>query len=145
MKTFFKWSFALALVMALVALLGGAALWTEIASQPDLTVTVNGERLPVEQIGAMHWAGAMVGLAIAAVVLVIVLPLALLIGLGLPLLLLTVGLALALAAVASVGALMFSPVIVIGLLIWLIVRTKKPQTRTNPESVRHAGAPSIQP
>ena len=32
MKTFFKWSFALALVMALLALLaailGGAALWT---------------------------------------------------------------------------------------------------------------------
>ena len=91
----------------------------------------------------MHWAGAMVGLAIAAVVLALVVPLALLIGLGLPLLLLTVGLAIALAAVASVGALMCSPLIVIGLLIWLIVRPNKASLRTNPEPTFTRSAPSI--
>ena len=56
-------------------------------------------------------------------------PLVLLLGLGLPLLILGGIVLVTLAALASVGAVVGSPLLVIGLVVWLIVRDKPRKAR----------------
>lgn len=140
MKTFLKISLALTLLLAIAALLAGTALWNEIGAHPDMTLSINGETLPLEHFGPLDWAGSLFGMLIAGLVIVIVVPLVLLLGLGLPLLILGLGLAVGVLALFSVGALMLSPLLIVGLLLWLLLRDKKrPAARpasTNPEPTR---------
>ena len=140
MKTTFKWLLILSMALALLAVIGGAALWQEIAAQPDVSISINGEDIDVHGVDAVSWIGAVAGVLVAGVVICIVLPLVLLLGLGLPLLLLGIGLACALLGVFSVGAIFFSPLILLGLLVWWMLRSKKapapkaePRLSTNPE------------
>jgi|SRR6218665_3414407 len=137
MKTFLKISLALTLLLAIAALMAGTAIWNGLGSHADMTVSINGENLPIEQMGLMHWAGTFFGVLVAGFVVIVVVPLALLVGLGLPLLLLGLGLGIALLAVFSVGALMLSPLIFVLLILWLLLRNKKSAksapTRTNPD------------
>lgn len=129
MRGFLKFTFILTLTLAIIALITGTALWHEVASHPDVTVSINGDPVALDEFGVMHWAGGLFGIAIAALVVLLVVPLVLVLGIGLPLLLVGGSLALALAAVAGVGVLMASPVIVVGLLIWVLVRGKKNDRR----------------
>lgn len=136
MKSFLKFTFILMLALAIIALITGTALWHEVASHPDLTISINGENVPLDEMDAMHWVSGLFGIAVATLVILLVVPLVLLLGIGLPLLLVGGGLALALAAVAGVGVLVASPVIVLGLLVWVLVRGKRNDRRLrgNPDA-----------
>ena len=137
MKNFLKFSALLMLVLAILALFAGTALWHEFASRPDVTISINGETLPLDELDAMHWVTGLFGVAVATFVVLLVVPLVLLLGVGLPLLLVGGGLALAVAAVAGVGVLIASPVLLIALLVWLVARGRRndQRLRGNPEAM----------
>ena len=101
-------------LLAIAAGVAGALLWQ--GDIPDLQVTLNGE--PWDAASA-H--GAVAGVAVALVAALVV-PLALLLGLGLPLLLVGLVLAAVLLAVGSVVAVATSPLILLVLLAWWLVR-----------------------
>ncbi|WP_428502987.1 hypothetical protein [Roseateles sp.] len=140
MKSFAKFTLALSLVLALVAAVSGIWLWQEMLAHPGVSVSINGEDLGLQELGLHefgvgHWGELVLGGLAVGFVMVFVLPFVLLLGVGLPLLI--VGgvllgvLGMGLAAMFSVGALLGSPLIVLGLLIWLLLRDRraKPQAR----------------
>ena len=108
-------------LLAIAAGVAGALLWH--GDIPDLQVTLNGE--PWEPAAA-H--GAAAGVAVA-LVMALVVPLALLLGLGLPLLLVGLVLAAVLLAVGSLVAVATSPLILLVLLAWWLVRRDRAATR----------------
>ena len=101
-------------LLAIAAGVAGALLWH--GGGPQFDITINGE--PWEPAAA-H--GAAAGVAVALVSALVV-PLALLLGLGLPLLLVGLVLAAVLLAVGSVVAVATSPLILLVLLVWWLVR-----------------------
>jgi hypothetical protein len=131
MKRTFKWLFFLSIVLAVLALVSGLGLWHEALNlnngHPDISLSINGDDVDLDALSALPWLGALFGLAVTSVVLCIVLPLVVLLGIGLPLLICGALLAAVLVGAMSLGALLFSPLIVIGLLLWLLLRTKKPR------------------
>jgi len=140
MKSFAKFTLALSLVLALVAAVSGVWLWQEMLDHPGVSVSINGadldpDELGLRELGFSHWGELLLGGLAVGFVMLFVLPLVLLLGVGLPLLI--VGgvllgvLGMGLAAMFSVGALLGSPFIVLGLLIWLLLRDRraKPQAR----------------
>lgn len=135
MKTFFKILLSLSLLLAVLALAGGFAVWQELASHPEVQISVNGETLPLHELHAMHWSGLVLGGLITGFVLLLVLPLALLLGLGLPMLIVASVLGLGLLALVGVGGLLLSPLLLLGLPLWLLLRDRrhapeKPQAAT---------------
>ena len=117
MRTGIRILLGLLLATALLAIAAGVAsalLWH--GDIPDLQVTLNGEAW---EPAAAH--GAVAGVAVALVAALVV-PLALLLGLGLPLLVVGLVLAAVLLAVGSVVAVATSPLILLVLLVWWLVR-----------------------
>ena len=127
MKQVFRIMLILSLALAVLAILSGIGLWHEAGSHPGLSVSVNGDDLDLEGFGDLHGLGVIAGLGIAALVMCVVVPLVLLFSIGLPLLIVGVVLAAVVISVMSVGALLFSPLIVIGVVLYLLLRTKKPR------------------
>ena len=121
------------LVTAIATALSLAAVFNEIPS--DLLVTIDGQPVDLHGITAGH-AWLVFGLVITAVVVVvIVVPLALLFGVGVPLLLAGLGMLLALVCAGVAVAVVGSPLILLGLLLWWAVRPKKrPQAPPPPSA-----------
>ncbi|MET0520028.1 MAG: hypothetical protein ABW005_14485 [Burkholderiaceae bacterium] len=140
MKNLLKLALALGVLMLGALLIGGWALWSELAGSagPHVHLSVNGEDIALTRMDFGDGFGAGLGLLIAGLVLLVVLPLALLLGLGLPLLILGLVLGAVLLAMLSVGALLFSPLLVLGLILWLLLRPRKvaaaPPPRTEPRA-----------
>ena len=135
MKRAFRILLILSLALAVLAILSGIGLWHGASSHPGLSVSINGDNLDLQGMSDVPWLGVIAGLSIAAVVLCVVVPLLLLFSIGLPLLIVGAVLAAVMVSVMSVGALLFSPLIVIGVVLYLLLRTKKP----------HASRASIAP
>ena len=131
MKSFFKFIFVTVLVLGVLSMAFGVLVALNVLTQPDFSISVNGNELQLAELHAGHWVLGTLGLGVAAVVIVVVVPLALLLGLAMPLLMLALGLSLGLMALLGVGALMLSPLLVIVLLlVWLSRRNKpKPPAR----------------
>ena len=129
MKSIAKIILALSLVLALVAAVSGVWLWQEMLSHPGVSVSINGDDIALGELASGQWAELLVGGVLIGVVLVFVLPFVLLLGVGLPLLIvggLLLGvLGTVLAALFSVGALLGSPLILLGLLLWLLLRDRR--------------------
>jgi hypothetical protein len=123
-----KFTLLLSLLLALAAIIGGILIWQELAAHPQFSISINGEAIELDALHSMHWAGLLFGGVIASLVLalllLILLPLLLLLGLGLPLLLLALCVGAAVLGVASAGALLFSPLILLALLLWWMLRSK---------------------
>ena len=126
MKRAFRILLILSLALAVLAILSGIGLWHGASSHPGLSVSINGDDLDLHGLGDMNGLHAIAGLGIAAVVLCIAVPLLLLFSIGLPVLIIGAVLAAVVVSVMSVGALLFSPLIVIGALLYLLLRPKKP-------------------
>lgn len=124
-----------ALAMFVLAAIAGWWLFSHMPGAEALTLRIDGETFdvsgpsgfwPADLLGGAI-AGA-VGLAIGATALVVVLvvvPLSLLIGLGAPLLVLAALSALAVAVVGLVMATALSPLLLLGLGIWWIARSRR--------------------
>ena len=79
------------------------------------------------------WLGASIGLFIAAVVCVVVVPLVLLLGVALPLLIVCGVVAVVLAALLGAGAVLGSPVILLGLLLFVVLRNRNRAMKASAE------------
>ena len=136
MKRAFKIMMIMSLALAVLAILGSLGFWHEASSTPGLSVSVNGRDLDLDfdglgGFGSLSGLGWILGLGISVVVACVILPLVLLFSIGLPVLIIGMVVAGVVAGVMSVGALLFSPLIVIGLLLWLLLRTRKPAHRSD--------------
>lgn len=121
MKTLFKILFIGTALMMLAAMFGGFALLHHAG--PDMHITVNDDELFFgSDFG--DWLGAGIGLFIAGVVCCIVVPLALLLGVALPLLILAGVFGVVLMALLGVGAVLGSPLILLGLLLFVVLRNR---------------------
>ena len=111
------------LLTAIATAVSLAAMFNELPS--DLLVTVDGQAVDLHGLTAAH-AWLVFGLVITAVVvMVVVVPLALLFGVGVPLLLAGLGVLLALLCAAVAVAVVGSPVILLGLLLWWALKPRK--------------------
>ena len=104
---------SLVIGVALVA----TAVWTA-GAVGSTVIQINGEPISLAQLDAGHGLVAIAGIALAMLVVLLVVPLALL----LPLAIVVLLLAGALLAVAGVVAMVFSPPILLGIAVWLMVR-----------------------
>ena len=132
MKTAFKILLLLSVGLLLMALIAGTAVWQGLADHaPGISVSINGEDLDLEALGvAVPWFSAVLGIFIAGLVMCIAVPLVLLLGLGLPLLILSVVIGGLLLGAFSIGALLFSPLFLLVLVLWLILR-RRPKATAN--------------
>lgn len=124
MKTLFKIVLVGGLaLMAFASILGFSVLGL-LADLPNAHLSIDGHEVLSSGMDLADAFGAGLGLLIAFGVMCLIVPLLLLLGLGLPLLILG-GLMLAgVVALLSVGAVVGSPLILIGLVVWLLVRDK---------------------
>jgi hypothetical protein len=126
MKTLFKLIFAFAVLVTMLGLLGGFAAWHGVHHGADWHVSINGDELDMaSDLG--DWLGAGLGIGIATLVCLIVVPLALLIGVAVPLLIVGGVLAAMVVSLLGVGAVLGSPVIVIGLVLYFALRNRNRQ------------------
>lgn len=139
MKSFLKWFLALSLILAVAATIGGVLLWQEISSHPEVSISINGEDIPVHALTAAHWGSLLFASGLTLFVLAVVLPLTLLLGVALPLMFVAGVVALVLAVVAGVGALVGSPLILLVLLLWWLLR-RKPVATAAPYKPQAPGA-----
>lgn len=123
MKTLFKILFIGTALMVLAAMFGGFALLHHHGS--DMHIVMNDEELFLGGSDFGDWLGAGIGLFIAGVVCCVVVPLVLLLGLALPLLILAGVFGLGLAALLGVGAVLGSPLILLGLLLFVVLRNRR--------------------
>lgn len=121
MKTLFKILFIGTALMVLLAMFGGFAL---LHHGPDMHIVLNDDEMFIGS-GFGDWLGAGLGLFIAATVCCIVVPLALLLGVALPLFILACVFGLGLVALLGVGAVLGSPLILIGLLFFVVLRNRR--------------------
>ncbi|MFG6458134.1 hypothetical protein [Roseateles sp. BYS96W] len=121
MKTLFKILFVGTALMVLAALLGGYALLNHHGA--DMHIVVNDDELLFGS-GIGDWLGASIGLLVAGVVCLVVVPLVLLLGVALPLLIVGGVVAVMLAALLSAGAVLGSPLILLGLLLFVVLRNR---------------------
>lgn len=126
MKTLFKILFAVTALMVVLAMFGGFALLHH--GGPDMHIVLNDDEMFLGS-GFADWLGASIGLFVAAVVCIVVVPLVLLLGVALPLLIvggvLTLVVAGLFAGVAGVGAVLGSPLILLGLLLFVVLRNRQ--------------------
>ncbi|HEX5684439.1 MAG TPA: hypothetical protein VFY73_10450 [Ideonella sp.] len=114
------------LAIALVTVVSLVTMFNHLP--PDLLITVDGEQIELGGLEAGHAWLAFGAIVLAMVIVVIVVPLALLFGVGLPLLMVALGVVAALLCAALAVAVVGSPVILLGLLLWWAVRPKKKTT-----------------
>ncbi|SEK76895.1 hypothetical protein SAMN05216359_10314 [Roseateles sp. YR242] len=142
MKTIFKTLLVLGLVMVLASMALGVLAIGFLSDAPGVHISINGEDWSSTGFSMGDAFGAFLGISIAAVVLCVVVPLVLLLGLGLPLLILGGLLALGIAAVLGVGAVLGSPLLLVVLIVWLLVRDKS-RGRTMHRTPPAPPAPSV--
>jgi hypothetical protein len=123
MKTLFKILFIVTALMVLLALIGGFTLLNHHGS--DMHIVLNDEELFLGGGGLGDWLGASIGLLVAGLVCVVVLPLVLLLGVALPLLIVGGVLTAVIACFVGVGAVLGSPLIVLGLLLFVVLRNRR--------------------
>lgn len=122
MKTLFKILFIGTALMVLAAMFGGFALLHHHGS--DMHIVVNDEELFFGGSDFGDWLGASIGLFVAGAICVVVLPLVLLLGVALPLLIVGGVMAAVVASLLGVGALLGSPLILLGLLVFIVLRNR---------------------
>jgi hypothetical protein len=123
MKTLFKILFIGTALMVLAAMFGGFALLNHHGS--DMHVVIGDEELFLGGSDFGDWLGAAIGLFVAGIVCVIVVPLVLLLGVALPLLIVCGVVAVVLAGLLGVGAVLGSPLILLGLLLFVVLRNRR--------------------
>jgi hypothetical protein len=109
---------ALVLISVIVSALLIAAAMTWGTPLDQAVITVDDTRFALGELSAGHWLLAFAGVAIACAVVMLVVPLAVL----LPLAFAAVSVTVALAFAAAVLGIVFSPLILIGWLIWRAAR-----------------------
>jgi hypothetical protein len=147
-KRFAQWILLPGLLLGALALWGGYAIWQEVLAHPGFEIVINGKELGVQELSGLHWASLLLAGGLALVILLLVLPLTLMLGLSLPLLLAAGALGLGLLLLVSVGGLLCSPLLLLGLLLWLALRRRParstPTLGTTPPDKPQA-APAAQP
>lgn len=135
MKTFLKTLLILSLLLVLASLAAGWGLLSWLHDAPGVHLSINGDELMLQGLGdgLGDVLGAGLGLVITGLVLFIVLPLVLLLSVGLPLLIVGGMLALGLAALLGLGALLGSPLILLLLVVWLLMRDRR---KTRPSTAQ---------
>ncbi|WP_457420370.1 hypothetical protein [Roseateles sp. P5_E7] len=123
MKTLFKILFIGTALMVLMAMFGGFALLNHHG--PDMHIVLDDGEFFFGGSDFGDWLGASIGLFVAGLVCVIVLPLVLLLGVALPLLIVGGVLTVVVASLLGVGALLGSPVILLGLLLFVVLRNRR--------------------
>lgn len=123
MKTLFKILFIGTALMVIAAMFGGFALLHHHGS--DMHIVFGDDELFLGDSDFSDWLGASIGLFVAGVVCVIVLPLVLLLGVALPLLLVGGMLAVVVFGLLGVGAVLGSPMILLGLLLFVVLRNRR--------------------
>jgi hypothetical protein len=111
------------LAIAVMTAISLTVMFSELPS--DLLITIDGEQIELGGLEAGHAWLAFGAVVLAMVIVVIVVPIALLFGLGVPLLLAMLGIVVALLCAAVGVAVVGSPLILLGLLVWWAVRPKK--------------------
>ncbi len=123
MKTFLKALLFMAVLMGVLAVLGGFAAWHGLHHSGDMHLIVNGDEWRGDgDLG--DWLGAGIGLFVAGIVCLVVVPLALLLGLALPLLIVAGVLGFVVLGLFGVGAVLGSPFIILGLVLYLALRNR---------------------
>ena len=122
MKTLFKILFIGTALMILLAMFAGFALLNHHGS--DVHFVLGDEELFLGGGDVGDWLGATIGLFVAGIVCVIVVPLVLLLGVALPLLIVGGVVALVIASILGVGAVLGSPLILLGLLLFVVLRNR---------------------
>ena len=123
MKTLFKILFIGTALMVLMAMFGGFALLNHHGS--DMHIVLGDEELFLGGSDFGDWIGATIGLFVAGIVCIVVVPLVLLLGVALPLLIVGGVLALVVAGLLGAGALLGSPLILLGLLFFVVLRNRR--------------------
>jgi hypothetical protein len=123
MKTLFKILFIATALMVLMAMFGGFALLNHHGS--DMHIVLNDDELFFGGSDFGDWLGASIGLFVAGLVCVVVLPLVLLLGVALPLLIVGGVLTVVVGGLLGVGALLGSPLILLGLLLFIVLRNRR--------------------
>ncbi|WAC73725.1 hypothetical protein OU995_02995 [Roseateles sp. SL47] len=143
MKTFFKTMLVLGLLMVLASMAISLVAFGALSDAPGVHIQINGDDWSAASMGAGDLLGAFLALVVCGLVLCVVVPLLLLLGIGLPLLIFAGLLVIGLAAVLGAGAVLGSPMLLIVLIVWLLVRDRSPRAR---RQARHAGhSPSPEP
>lgn len=124
MKTLFKALLIFGFVLVGVATLLGWGAVHLLGDVPGVHLTIDGDDVLWTSLDLADAFGAGLGLIIAIGVMCLIVPLLLLLGLGLPLLIIGALVLAGLAALVGVGAIVGSPLILIGLVVWLLVRDK---------------------
>ncbi|MBB4843079.1 hypothetical protein HNP55_001598 [Paucibacter oligotrophus] len=135
MRLIFRRLLLLGLLMLALTVMAGGSLWHhfgDFAADPGFTLSINGEDVDLSGLQDFEGPGLgsllLAGLVVAVIACVVV-PLVLLLSVGLPLLILLLVLGgLALGAV-SLGALVFSPIWLIVLVLWLLLRSPRASRR----------------
>ncbi len=131
MKRVFKiagWTLLVAVLLS--AMLGAVAVAAFSALDPAL-IEINGESFDLARLGAAHGLVAIGGLLLAGLIVLLVVPAVVLV----PLVVVALVLGGVLLAVAGVVTLVFSPLILIVALGWLIWRLARPaRDRSGPDA-----------
>ena len=130
MRWFVKGLGAIVLIALLVsALLIGAAM---IFGTPldHAVVQIDDAGFTIGDLGAGHWLLAFAGIALACIVVIVVVPLAILV----PLAFSAIAVGASFAIVAAVMAVVCSPLILLGWLIWRLLR-KPPAATSSPPAL----------
>lgn len=135
MKTLFKILFIGSALMVLLAMIGGFALLNHHG--PDMHIVLDDGEFFLGNGDFGGWVEATIGLFIAGAVCLFVVPLVLLLGVALPLLIVGGVVAVILAALLGAGAVLGSPLILLGLLLFVVLRNRSranatAATRTEP-------------
>jgi hypothetical protein len=93
----------------------------------QVSIPVDGHPIATDQLHSGHWAATTLGILIAGAVLLLVVPAALVFGLGLPLLIGALALTLGLFAAGAVLLVLLSPLLLIGWLLWRVLRPSRPK------------------
>lgn len=131
MRLFFRRLILLSLVMLALTVMAGGSLWHhfgDFAADPGFTLSINGEDVDLGELQTLEGHGVaalLLGCVVAGLALCVLLPLVLLFSIGLPLLILMLVFGgLALGAV-GVGAVVFSPIWLVVLVLWLLFRSPR--------------------
>jgi hypothetical protein len=132
MKTLFKILFIGTALMVLLAMVGGFALLQHHGSDMHIVLGDDDFFLGGSDFG--DWLGASIGLFIAAVVCLFVVPLVVLLGVALPLLIVGGMVGLVVAGLLGVGAVLGSPLILLGLLLFVVLRNRRRSMNVSTQS-----------
>ncbi|MBB3194663.1 hypothetical protein [Roseateles terrae] len=127
MKTFFKILLVLGLVMVLASVATGVVLLGAISDADGMHIVINGQEWNGGTLEMGDAFGLFLAVMICGLVACVVVPLVLLLGVGLPLLLVGGLFVLCMAAVLGAGAVLGSPLLLIALVVWLLVRDRTPR------------------